>query len=422
MLTINMDLAPLDIFACANYLRSMFCCVATGTRMRALIVDDDKEFCEEARDLLADAGFDCAWLTTPAEIKVLPEKAVDLALVDLQMPGTDGFGAIELLWQSGARPHVILISGEAADILRTASDYTESLGLSVLGTLTKPIQVPHLLALIAEMRSEAPLQAVDLPGFSAATGGGFDGIQTFFQPQVSLLDGTVRSAEALARWLDGSGREVGPADFLPEISRSGKMVDFTWWITRGALEGCRTWQSGGVNAGVSINWNAEMLMEADAVSQLETLRQAAGLDAGLVTIELLEGSAVSSAPRALAALGRLRLLGYRFALDGFGCAHSNFDQLVRLPLSEIKIDRSLVQGAIRWSAERSAVAAICRTANDLGIDCVAEGIETVEQARMMQDIGCSLGQGFLFARALPAHQLAEASRKGFSSLLAPVQA
>jgi diguanylate cyclase len=113
---------------------------------------------------------------------------------------------------------------------------------------------------------------------------------------------------------------------------------------------------------------------------------------------------------------------WAIALDDFGCAHSNFDQLVRLPLSEIKIDRSLVQGAIRWSAERSAVAAICRTADDLGIDCVAEGIETVAQARMMQDIGCGLGQGFLFARALPAGQLAEASRKGFSSLIVPVQA
>jgi len=390
--------------------------------MRALIVDDDRDFCEEACDLLADAGFACAWLTTPTEIKDLPERALDLALIDLQMPGTDGFGAIELLWQSGARPHIILISGEAADILRTARDYTQSLGLSVLGTLTKPINVPQLLALISGMQPEVPRQPVDPAAVPAATGGGFDGIQTYFQPQVSLVDGTVRSAEALARWLDGSGREVGPAEFLPAISRSGKMADFTWWITRGALEGCRTWQNRGVNAGVSINWNAEMLMEAEAVTQLESLRVAAGLEPRLVTIELLEGSAVSSAPRALAALGRLRLLGYRIALDDFGCAHSNFDQLVRLPLSEIKIDRSLVQGAIHWSAERSAVAAICRTANELGIDCVAEGIETVEQARMMQDIGCGLGQGFLFARALPADQLAEASRRGFSSLVAPVQA
>ena len=390
--------------------------------MRALIVDDDRDFCEEACDLLAEAGFDCAWLTTPAEIKTLPATALDVALIDLQMPGTDGFGAIELLWQSGARPHVILISGEAADILRTASDYTSSVGLSVLGTLTKPINVPQLLSLISGIQPEAPLQVVDLSVVPAAKGGGFDGIHAYFQPQVSLIDGTVCGAEALARWFDTSGREVGPARFLPEISRSGRMAAFTWWITQGALDGCRTWQSHGVSAGVSINWNAEMLMEPEAVAKLERLREAAGLEAGLVTIELLEGSSVSAAPRALAALGRLRLLGYRIALDDFGCAHSNFDQLVRLPLSEIKIDRSLVQGAIRWSAERSAVAAICRTADELGITCIAEGIETVEQARMMQDIGCGVGQGFLFAKALPAQELAEASRKGFSSLIFPVQA
>jgi EAL domain-containing protein (putative c-di-GMP-specific phosphodiesterase class I) len=272
------------------------------------------------------------------------------------------------------------------------------------------------------MRPQAPQPPANPPAVPSATGGGFEGIQTYFQPQVSLVDGTVRSAEALARWLDSSGREIGPAGFLPEIIRSGRMAAFTWWITQKALEGCLAWQGCGIHAGVSINWNAEMLMEAEAVPQLERVREAVGLEAGLVTIELLEGSAVSSAPRALAALGRLRLLGYRIALDDFGCAHSNFDQLVRLPLSEIKIDRSLVQGAIRWSAERSAVAAICRTADDLGIDCVADGIETVAQARMMQDIGCGLGQGFLFARALPAGQLAEASRKGFSSLIVPVQA
>ncbi len=390
--------------------------------MRALIVDDDRDFCEEACDLLGEAGFDCAWLTAPADIKALPATPLDVALIDLQMPGTDGFGAIELLWQSGARPHIILISGEAADILRTASDYTRSLGLSVLGTLTKPINVPQLLALVSGMRPEAPVQLADLSAVPAATGSGFDGIQTYFQPQVSLVDGTVCGAEALARWFDASGREVGPARFLPEISRSGRMAAFTWWMTNGALEGCRAWQGSGIRAGVSVNWNAEMLMESEAVSQLESLREAAGLDAGLITIELLEGSSVSAAPRALAALGRLRLLGYRIALDDFGCAHSNFDQLVRLPLSEIKIDRSLVQGAIRWSAERSAVAAICRTAEDLGIACIAEGIETVEQARMMQDIGCGVGQGFLFARALPARELADASRKGFSSLIVPVHA
>jgi EAL domain-containing protein (putative c-di-GMP-specific phosphodiesterase class I) len=387
--------------------------------MRALIVDDDREFCEEACDLLGDVGFECASLSIPAELRAFRQAELDVALIDLQMPGTDGFGAIELLWQSGARPNIILISGEAADILRTASDYAKSMGFTVLGTLTKPIDVPRMLALVAAMREEAPPVHTPSCIVPAPAARGFEAIQTFFQPQVSLLDGTVRSAEALARWLDDDGRELGPASFLPQIASSGKMTAFTWWITRAALEGCRNWHKRGLVAGVSVNWNAEMLMEPEAVSQLDSLREEAGLEAGLVTIELLEGSAVSSAPRALAALGRLRLLGYRIALDDFGCARSNFDQLVRLPLNEIKIDQSLVQGAMRWSAERSAIAAICRTAEELGITCVAEGIETVEQARMMQDIGCDMGQGFLFAKALPACQLAEAAQKGFSSLIAP---
>lgn len=389
--------------------------------MRVLIVDDDQDFCEEAGELLSGHGFECAWVTTPAEIGAMRRDWVDLAVVDLQMPGTDGFGVLELLKSIGATPAIVLVSGEAADVLRTASDYAKSLGFEVLGSLTKPIDVDRLLALLP--RAAAPSAAHGseddrelAPRFPAVPGGG--DLQPRFQPQVRLDDGRIVGAEALARWLTPSGHEVSPGRFLPELERSGLMSAFNWWMTNAALAGCSLWRDGGLEVGVSINWNAEMLSEPEALTRLDRLREAAGVPAAAITIELVEGSVVSSEPRALAALGRLRLQGYRIALDDFGCAQNNFDQLVRFPINELKIDRSLVQGAMQWTAERSAVAAICRTATELGIACVAEGIETPDQARLMRDMGCTIGQGYLFAKPMPAAQL----MRGAASLAATAAA
>ena len=154
---------------------------------------------------------------------------------------------------------------------------------------------------------------------------------------------------------------------------------------------------------VSVNLSARQFMQADLVGDVASVLAETGLDAGSLDIEITESVLMDQSETGIRTLRRLRALGVRLVLDDFGTGYSSLSYLKHLPLDTIKIDRSFVAG-IEEKADRSIVEAVVALAHGLGIGVVAEGIETERQAERLLELGCDLGQGYLFSRPVPRRE------------------
>jgi diguanylate cyclase (GGDEF)-like protein/PAS domain S-box-containing protein len=226
-----------------------------------------------------------------------------------------------------------------------------------------------------------------------------------YQPKFALACGRIVGAEALLRWDHPEHGPIPPTEFVPLAEQTGSVVPLTQWTIRTALADLAAWRAAGAEIGVAVNLAARALHD-DRLPELvarELRRQ--GLAPGLLTLELTETTLVAESPTVQKVLLRLRDLGVRLAIDDFGTGYSSLSLLQRLRVDELKIDRSFVAGTGRGAPPLLARTAI-ELAHNLGLVAVAEGIETVEQLRALQAIGCEQGQGYLLGKAMPGGRFA----------------
>ncbi len=229
--------------------------------------------------------------------------------------------------------------------------------------------------------------------------------QLAYQPKFALATGRVVGAEALLRWDHPQLGPIAPAEFVPLAERTGSVVPLTHWTLRTALADLAAWRAAGAEVGVAVNLAARALHDErlpDLVS-LELRRH--GLEPHRLTLELTETTLVADSQLVERVLARLRGLGVRLSIDDFGTGYSSLALLQRLRVDELKIDRSFVIGSGAGGEPVLARTAI-DLAHNLGLVAVAEGIETVEQLRMLQAAGCEQGQGYLLGKAMPADRFA----------------
>ncbi len=232
-----------------------------------------------------------------------------------------------------------------------------------------------------------------------------------FQPIIRLGGGAVAGAEALLRWRHPRRGTIPPGDFLPIAEASGQIDDIGRFVLREATAAAATWPRASDRPGfVSVNYSPVQLHAAGvAAEMLETIGHA-GLEPRLLTIELT--SAVpSDADDIVAVLAELREAGVRVALDDFGRATTLAD-LKRLPIDEVKLARDFVVD-VTGSAEQSAFAlSLINIAGVRGVDVVAKGVESREQAWRLAELGCRYGQGFFFSKPLGASGMLAVLRQG----------
>ena len=229
-----------------------------------------------------------------------------------------------------------------------------------------------------------------------------------YQPIVELADGEPVALEALLRWRRPDGAEVGPGAFLPVARESGLLVHLTRWVLREALVEAGRWRSAvsdGKAVRVHVNVPPAELADSRFADRVLELLAATGARADELCIEVTEDALVEVAGPGLAMLGQLRDHGVFVALDDFGTGYSSLSQLRHLPVDTLKIDLTFVSGITRQAADASIVKTIIDLAHGLGIVATAEGIETEEQAQVLRELGCERGQGFRFARPLPAREV-----------------
>ncbi len=227
-----------------------------------------------------------------------------------------------------------------------------------------------------------------------------------YQPIVELHDGSIVGFEALVRWRnEARGGLVPPGLFIPISEETGLIVQIGRWVLGEAVRQLREWIDRYPEAKrmvVSVNVSAREFDQPDLAERVFEILAQVGLAPEQLKIEVTETALMRSPALAVETLGRLKASGVRLALDDFGTGYSSLGYLHRMPFDDIKIDRSFVSTIEQVGQAPVIVKAIVSLAASLGMDCVAEGIETVEQERVLKALGCRFGQGWHFGRPLPA--------------------
>jgi diguanylate cyclase (GGDEF)-like protein/PAS domain S-box-containing protein len=231
-----------------------------------------------------------------------------------------------------------------------------------------------------------------------------DRIAVAFQPVVSLADGRVRGFEALARLRTADGREVPPGEFIPLAEETGLIGEVGRRVLRTACERMADWQRRYPTAQprvMSVNLSPRQLADPALPRDVAAVLAETGLAPGALRLELTESVLAGDVDAVAATLGELKRVGVSIAIDDFGIGYSSLAYLHRFPLDALKVDRSFV-AALGEGPGEEIVRAIVSLARGLGLEAVAEGVETAEQRDRLAALGCPCAQGFLFARPLPA--------------------
>ena len=229
-----------------------------------------------------------------------------------------------------------------------------------------------------------------------------------FQPQVDLIDGRLSGAEVLLRWNHPTRGAIPPGDFIPLAEERGMMVEIGEWVMDAACRHMAEWRSKGwvLPGRLAINCAAQQLESASGVARTLALVEAHGLAASLFELDLTEGSLMRHVEQALKVMSGLRDAGFHLAIDDFGIGYSSLSYLKRLPVHRLKIDMSFVRDMLEDRNDHAIVASIIGMSGPLGLDTVAEGVETDAHARVLAALGCRHAQGWHFGRPLDAEAFA----------------
>jgi EAL domain-containing protein (putative c-di-GMP-specific phosphodiesterase class I) len=234
-----------------------------------------------------------------------------------------------------------------------------------------------------------------------------DELELFFQPQCDF-DGRIMSAEALLRWRHPSRGLITPKDFIGIAEESGLILPIGLWVIGEACRQIKDWQSEPAmkDIQIAINVSAGQFKQTNFVDEVIQAISASHISASCIKLELTE-SMMHNIDETRVKMEKIRELGVRFSLDDFGTGYSSLSSLTQLPLEQLKIDQSFVFNMLSRTEDQIVVKTIIAMAHSLGLQVIAEGLETEAQRNFLHEQGCLLYQGYLFSPALPADEFLE---------------
>jgi len=234
-----------------------------------------------------------------------------------------------------------------------------------------------------------------------------------YQPIIALADDSIAGVEALVRWQHPERGLVQPLAFIPLAEETGLIIQLGQWVLEQACQQSRIWQAQYPlkrALSISVNLSARQLQHPDLVADIARAVRDSGLDPGTLELEITESVVMQDAEATDATLRALKAIGIRLAIDDFGTGYSSLSYLKRFPVDTLKIDRSFVDGLGHDAQDTAIVRSVAALARALDLSVTGEGVESEIQHRQLQQFGCDLAQGYLYARPLPA--------AGVSALLA----
>jgi len=228
-----------------------------------------------------------------------------------------------------------------------------------------------------------------------------DELRLFYQPKIELPTGRVAGAEVLLRWQHPTRGLLYPVDFIPFAEQTGFIRRLTRWTLDHAIAQGACWRNSGSALALAVNISADDIGDVRLDSRIACLLTRHQLPPQLLTVELTESGFIEDPTRALRMLDAISALGVSLSIDDFGTGYSSLSHLARMPVHEVKIDRSFVQGLESDPEFAPVVRSAIDMGHGLGLKVVAEGIETEAAATRLREFGCDVGQGYLYAKPMP---------------------
>ncbi|MGH2870948.1 MAG: putative bifunctional diguanylate cyclase/phosphodiesterase, partial [Solirubrobacteraceae bacterium] len=228
-----------------------------------------------------------------------------------------------------------------------------------------------------------------------------------YQPKAALESGEVRSVEALLRWIHPERGTVYPDSFIPIAQETGLIGPLTLYVIEQALRQGRAWRDIGIELAISVNISTRNLLNRELPSQVAELLARWEMEPKWLELEVTESAMLANPKRAKRVLTELSQLGLRLSIDDFGTGYSSLAYLRQLPVDEIKIDRSFVLGMAQQADDAVIVRSTVDLGRNLGLEVVAEGVETLEAWNRLRELGCNVAQGYFLSRPVPADELAQ---------------
>jgi len=339
----------------------------------------------------------------------------DLVIADLETPGMDGVTFLRMLSQESQSPRVVLTSAHDPAVLRSVDEMARMYGLTVIGAMPKPVSLDALRGFLKVVREPVGAtdrkakrgQAAAVPftpeeiGDAIANGQ----IVPWFQPKVETLSGRISGVEALARWMHPTRGMIGPSAFIPVIETTPYIDALSHTMLAQSLEWVRRWEQMGVALKVSVNLPGGAIADTGLADRLVTMVRAAGLEPGVLVIEVTETTMSPERALAIETLVRLRMAGIGLSLDDYGTGYASMEMLKTMPITEVKIDRRFVHGASKDPKATAVLASLLELASGLRLAAVAEGVEERADYDLLESLRCPFAQGNIIAKPMPGDDL-----------------
>ena len=232
-----------------------------------------------------------------------------------------------------------------------------------------------------------------------------DQLTLYYQPKVDLATQRVKYVEALVRWIHPTRGFIAPDEFIPFAEQTGYIKTISRWVANKAIAQSALWRAQGIDLAISVNVSARELIQSTLPEIFGELLTRHGVPAHAIWIEVTESAIMDDPNHAIETLDRLHAMGIRISIDDFGTGYSSLTYLKRMPVDELKIDKSFVMGMSTHKDDETIVRSTINLGHNMGLKVVAEGVETEEMLEQLRVLGCDLAQGYHISRPLPPEKL-----------------
>ncbi|MFD2165499.1 EAL domain-containing protein [Thalassotalea euphylliae] len=379
-----------------------------------LVVEDDKFQRLALVQMVKKLGLKDVFSAGDGEkaLEFLDLRSFDVIICDLSMPNMDGLALIRQLSKSSFAGSILVSSALDASLIRSAKALAKSLGLNMLGAIAKPLQPKSLTDALARHFVPHHNSVIHKPKTFEFTVADVEHaianreIVPYFQPQTCMKTGKLIGVEALARWNHPTHGVIGPDTFIPLAEEKDDLIaELTEQMFMHSLQEMAKLPAAFEKLRLSINISSKSLRDNVIQYLLLNLNQINNQKSRKVTLELTEQACISDPMMALEILTRLRMNGFQLSLDDFGTGYSTMEQIGQYPFNELKIDRSFVGKMLVDHSAYAIVESCVRLGRTLGMQVIAEGVETYQQWHVLQKLGCDQCQGYLISKPIELHQL-----------------
>jgi len=383
-----------------------------GIEQRVLVLDDDPGMGELVCAAAEMMGIQCTATTDSSTFLKKLTSDITIIILDLMMPGMDGIELLRLLSKRKCKADIVLMSAAGKRIIESAEQLAQTLGLPIVSHLEKPFGRTQLEQVLqgrprfeassaVDAPSQFPIQKEELQNAIKR-----EEFVVHYQPQIDIANGNLIGVEALARWQHPKWGLIFPDNFIGRLERFGLIDELGWLVAnRGLADIVQFTNEVDITLTLSLNASLNSLCDLNFPDILVSIAEKYGVSPQNVTIEITETCSIKAISISLDVLTRLRMKQVKLSIDDFGTGYATMGQFKIIPATELKIDRSFIQEITRSDRSRIMVQKMIEIGHALGMQVMAEGVETQEQLDLLRSSGCQGAQGFLFSPALPAKNL-----------------